>query len=135
MRPAGWGPRFAPGFSLLAFIAWRLGSVGSQHRLLMLPLSTTNASGQGYLRIPPSELGSGQPVQVRIVGDQMALAQDLAQAILQQIREGQHSPNGTTLILPVGPVDHYPILARWINEQKVSCRHAVFILMDEYLDD
>jgi glucosamine-6-phosphate deaminase len=39
-----------------------------------------------------------------------------------------------TLIIPVGPVDQFPILAKMINERRVDCREVVLINMDEYLD-
>src|SRR5438132_10878698 len=65
----------------------------------------------------------------------MAVAQDLAEAMLAELREGERAGRGATLIVPVGPVDQFPILARMLNEQKVSCRNAVFINMDEYLTD
>jgi glucosamine-6-phosphate deaminase len=97
--------------------------------------SLPNRSTQDYLTIPAAELGLGQPVQVRVAGDQMAVAEDLARVILDEVRRGESTRRGATLILPVGPVDHYPILARLLNEQKISCRNSVFILMDEYLDD
>ena len=35
----------------------------------------------------------------------------------------------------MGPVDQFPILARLINEQKVSCRDVAFINMDEYVGE
>src|SRR5205814_8597873 len=40
-----------------------------------------------------------------------------------------------TLVVPVGPIDQFPILARLINEAKVSCVDTMFINMDEYLTD
>ena len=88
-----------------------------------------------YLRIPAAELGKGQMVKVRVVGDAQLLAKDLAEAMLSEIREGARSGRGGTLIIPVGPVDQYPILAGLINEHGISCRSTVFINMDEYLTD
>jgi glucosamine-6-phosphate deaminase len=55
--------------------------------------------------------------------------------MLAEIRQGEKTGRGATIIVPVGPVDHFPILAQMLNEQKVSCRNAVFINMDEYLTD
>lgn len=88
-----------------------------------------------YLRIPVAELGQGQPVKVRVLGDAQSLACDLAEAILSEIREGLRSSRGVTLVLPVGPVDQFPILANLINQQRISCRNTAFINMDEYLTD
>jgi glucosamine-6-phosphate deaminase len=86
-----------------------------------------------YLRISATNLGKGQIAKVRILGDADSLAQDMAEGMLAEIREGERSGRGATLIVPVGPVDQFPILARRLNEQKISCRKTVFINMDEYL--
>jgi glucosamine-6-phosphate deaminase len=88
-----------------------------------------------YLRVSATELGNGQPVKVRVLSDAHSLSQNLAEVMLSEIREGERSGRGSTLIVPVGPVDQFPILARLINEQKLSCRNTVFINMDEYLTD
>jgi glucosamine-6-phosphate deaminase len=88
-----------------------------------------------YLTAKADVLGSGTPVKVRIGGDQQAIAEDFARAILAVIWEGQSAGRPATLILPVGPVDQFPILAAMINGQKLDCRNLVIINMDEYLDD
>jgi glucosamine-6-phosphate deaminase len=88
-----------------------------------------------YLRISAANLGKGQPVKVRVLSDAHSLSQDLAEAMLSEIRRGERIGRGATLIVPVGPVDQFPILATMINEQKQSCRNTVFINMDEYLTD
>src|ERR1051326_7466510 len=58
-----------------------------------------------YLRISAAELGKGQSVKVRVLADAPTLAKNLAEAILTEIRAGEHSDRGATLIIPVGPVD------------------------------
>jgi glucosamine-6-phosphate deaminase len=83
-----------------------------------------------YLGIPPDRLGHGTPVRVRIVGDPRAMAEDMAEAMLRILREAR-----ATLIVPVGPVDQFPILAQRINEERLDCRDAVLVNMDEYLTD
>lgn len=88
-----------------------------------------------YLSISAPALGEGQPVKLSVVDDAAALACQLADAMLAEILAGEASGRGATLIVPVGPVDHYPILARQLNEGKISCRRTVFINMDEYLTD
>src|SRR5262245_40046830 len=88
-----------------------------------------------YLSVKAEDLGRGTPVKVRIGGDQQAIAEDFARAILEIIQEGQAAGKAATMILPVGPVDQFPILAAMINEQNVDCSDIVIINMDEYLDD
>src|SRR5262245_17319863 len=88
-----------------------------------------------YLNVPADQLGRGTPVKVRVRGDQQDVAEDMARAILEVIRECESAGKAATLILPVGPVDQFPILADLINKDRVDCREVVLINMDEYLDD
>jgi glucosamine-6-phosphate deaminase len=88
-----------------------------------------------YLRVGPGELGRGHSVGVRVAGDMGSVARDLAQATFDCIREAQAAGRGATLIVPVGPVDHYPLLARLVNEARLSLEETLFINMDEYLTD
>jgi glucosamine-6-phosphate deaminase len=93
----------------------------------------TDSRSTDYLRHCTPALGAGQPVQVRVLRDRSALAQDMAQAMAESIRLKQK--RGATLIVPVGPVDQYAVLADLLNEQRISCRDTVFINMDEYLTE
>ncbi|HXG10367.1 MAG TPA: glucosamine-6-phosphate isomerase [Gemmataceae bacterium] len=88
-----------------------------------------------YLSIPPERLGEGTPVKVRVRGDLADVAHDMAQAMLRVIQEAHAAGRAATLIVPVGPVDQFPILAQMINEQRIDCRDVVLINMDEYLTD
>jgi glucosamine-6-phosphate deaminase len=84
-----------------------------------------------YLTVPASELGAGTPVRIEIAGDVDAVAQHFARALLEEIK----AQPDVTLILPVGPVDQFPILARMINEERIDSRDLMIINMDEYLGD
>jgi glucosamine-6-phosphate deaminase len=88
-----------------------------------------------YLTVTAADLGKGTPVRVRILGDMAYLGLDLAEAMRGEIVAANREGRGATLIVPVGPVEQYPLLARMLNEEKISCRNSVFIGMDEYLTD
>jgi glucosamine-6-phosphate deaminase len=88
-----------------------------------------------YLSVSAEELGSGQPVMVRIVDDATTLAQAMASEMRDVICEAVQTGRRPTLIVPVGPVDQFPLLAEMINRDRISLRDAVFINMDEYLAD
>lgn len=88
-----------------------------------------------YLTVPAAVLGRGTPVKVRVLGDPMAVARDMAEAMCEEFLRARSEGRGATLIVPVGPVDHYPILAEMINASRIDCRDAVLINMDEYLSD
>ncbi|HEX8521226.1 MAG TPA: glucosamine-6-phosphate isomerase [Tepidisphaeraceae bacterium] len=84
-----------------------------------------------YLLVPRSRLGEGSGVRVRVVGDLADVARDMASVMLEELKQKPDS----TWIVPVGPVDQFPILAEMINEQRISCRELCLINMDEYLTD
>ena len=88
-----------------------------------------------YLTVPAADLGKGSRVKVRILGDMASIGQDLAEVLKAEIVAANQEGRGATLIIPVGPVEQYPLLARMINEERISCRNTVFIGMDEYLTD
>jgi glucosamine-6-phosphate deaminase len=88
-----------------------------------------------YLAVTADQLGEGTDVRVRRRGDMADLAQDLAEVMLAEIADAAQQNRAATLIVPVGPVDQFPILAEMINQQRVDCRDVVLINMDEYLDD
>jgi glucosamine-6-phosphate deaminase len=86
-----------------------------------------------YLAITSHNLGRDVAVKVRIKTDMASVAHDLAETMFEEIKRGDASGRGVTMIVPVGPVDQYPILAAKLNQESVSCRNAMFINMDEYL--
>jgi glucosamine-6-phosphate deaminase len=88
-----------------------------------------------YLKVSAQDLGKGTPVKVRILGDMLSIAQDLAETLKAEILVANRADRGATLIVPVGPVEQYPILAEMLNKERISCKQAIFIGMDEYLTD
>lgn len=88
-----------------------------------------------YLTVPASRLGAGTPVRVETVEGMEGVARHMAEAMLQVIAEARAEGHAATLIVPVGPVDQFPVLAQLINQQRMDCRDVVVINMDEYLTD
>ncbi len=88
-----------------------------------------------YLQVPADQLGAGTPVHVRIGKDMADIAQKMADTMFEEIVLAKQSRRAATLIVPVGPVDQFPILARYINEHRLDCRDVALINMDEYLTD
>src|SRR5688500_18573851 len=93
------------------------------------------SSMPAYLDVDPGQLGRGTPVKVRVLGDMGSVAQDMARTMFGEIRGAAQRGKPATLIVPVGPVDEYPLLADMINRERLDCRDVVLINMDEYLDD
>lgn len=88
-----------------------------------------------YLAIAAADLGKGTPVKVRVLGDMESVARDFAAAVREEIAAAQSAGRAATLIVPVGPVDQFPILAKTINEERLDCRDVMLINMDEYLTE
>lgn len=88
-----------------------------------------------YLNVPADQLGEGTGISVEIVTGADGIAQHMAQAMLNAILQAQRQRRAATLIVPVGPVDEFPVLAELINQRQVDCRDVMLINMDEYLTD
>jgi len=86
-----------------------------------------------YLSVPPEKLGEGVPVKFRVSGDMDDIADDMARVMLEVIEAAQSEGRSATLIVPVGPVGQFPVLAERINQQRCDCRDVMLINMDEYL--
>jgi glucosamine-6-phosphate deaminase len=87
------------------------------------------------LSIEPQDLARGHRVGITVVPDMPALAQQMAGDMAGVIRSAQASGRRPTLIIPVGPVDQFPVLAELVNRERLSLVDTVFINMDEYLTD
>lgn len=87
-----------------------------------------------YLNVPAARLGEGTGVRVRLLDD-ASIAQAMADDMFEALRAALDSGRAPVVIIPVGPVDQFPVLAEKIAAAELDCRSAVFINMDEYLDD
>lgn len=88
-----------------------------------------------YLTVPADRLGEGTPVAVETVEGMEGVARHMADAMLEVITAAQAEGRAGTLIVPVGPVDQFPILADLINSRGIDCRDLLVINMDEYLTE
>jgi len=60
---------------------------------------------------------------------------EFALDIVRRINEAREKGERLVLILPAGPMPHYRICARLINELKITCHHVQTFNMDEYAND
>jgi glucosamine-6-phosphate deaminase len=88
-----------------------------------------------YLFVPPDQLGKGTPVRVQVGKDMADLAQHMADVMFEELVAARKRGKAATFIVPVGPVDQFPILAERINAEKFSIRDVMLINMDEYLTE
>jgi len=86
-----------------------------------------------YLSVEAGDLGRNTPVKVRVVGDKDDVARDIARVMLETVEGARREGRSATLIVPVGPVDQFPVLAELINQFRTDWRDVMLINMDEYL--
>jgi glucosamine-6-phosphate deaminase len=86
------------------------------------------------LSLPPEELQRRSRVYLQILPDAAALHDHLARSIADEIASRNAADQPTRLILPVGPVDHYPRLVDICNREGISWRQVHIFHMDDYLD-
>lgn len=87
-------------------------------------------------------LNSLSPEEIRVrAGERLTVCQDLdalhrqmAESIAAEIESGNRERRAVRLILPVGPIGQYPILAEIIAQRGLSLTNCRFFFMDEYCD-
>jgi len=87
-----------------------------------------------YLTFPVESLPQASRVKIAILPTPTSLFQQLAHSIADEIKSNNASGLPSRLILPVGPVGHYPILAEIINQERISLKDTFTFNMDEYCD-
>jgi glucosamine-6-phosphate deaminase len=93
-----------------------------------------NEELESILSIPADELPRRSKVGLEVLTDPEALYDHLARSIADEIAAGSAAGQPVRLILPVGPVDHYPRLVEICNRERISWRHVHAFHMDDYLD-
>lgn len=88
-----------------------------------------------YFHKEPSELTTGNKVNVKLLGDSGEVFYEIAKEMVETIKTRNKAGKTTVFICPVGPVGQYPIFTRLVAEEQVSLASCYFINMDEYLDD
>ena len=69
----------------------------------------------------------------RVVEKEWDVYFDMALTMFEEIVKNNQAGKPSVFIVPVGPTDQYPILAKLINSQRVSLKNVHFFNMDEYL--
>jgi len=82
----------------------------------------------------PEALREASKIRLEILPDSQALHEHFARAIADDILANNRLGEPTRLILPVGPVQQYPILVELCNRERISWRDVYTFNMDEYCD-
>jgi glucosamine-6-phosphate deaminase len=83
--------------------------------------------------LPPNQLRAASKVKLTILSTDQIHAH-FARSIANEIKTNNQSGQPTRLILPVGPVKHYPLLVEICNQERISWQTVYSFNMDEYCD-
>lgn len=89
---------------------------------------------QRLLAMPLEEMDAWSPVKVLVFEERRHAMEAMARSMVETIRENNAQGKITTFILPVGPVEQYPIAAEISNRERISWKNVWTFNMDEYLD-
>jgi glucosamine-6-phosphate deaminase len=87
-----------------------------------------------FLKLPTHRLPLESKIPLTILADIEVLYEHFARSIANEIQNNNQIGRPTRLILPVGPVGQYPILARICNQEQISWKNVYTFNMDEYCD-
>ena len=87
-----------------------------------------------WLAVPTDQLAQRSSVPFELVESREALHRRFADDVYAELETARHAGAEISLILPLGPMGQYPILARRINDAGLSLDHATLFGMDEWLD-
>lgn len=74
-------------------------------------------------------------ISCTVVDTEWEVYLDMALTMFREIVRHNAKGEKTVFIVPVGPTQQYPILAKLINDQRVSLQNVHFFNMDEYLSN
>ena len=87
-----------------------------------------------WMKLPMEELQREARLPVRVVPDRAALYAAFAREIADEIKARNAAGEPTRLILPVGPIGQFPVLAEICNRERISWQNVWTFNMDEYCD-
>ena len=87
-----------------------------------------------WMQLSTETLQREAKVPVRIVPDRPGLYAAFAREIADEIKAHNTAGNPTALILPVGPIGQFSVLADICNRERISWHNVWTFNMDEYCD-
>lgn len=90
------------------------------------------ATPEGILTLNGALLKKGR-IGIEILPDIDSCMKHMASLMISEIEKNNSITHPTLLIVPVGPVMHYPYFVRAVNEKHLSLTLVSFINMDEYM--
>ena len=79
----------------------------------------------------PKELLQKSRIPIRVLESEQEIYEEMSALMIETIR--QKKGEQVVFICPVGPIAHYPLFVKKVNEQNLNLRNVWFFNMDEYL--
>lgn len=89
---------------------------------------------RNLLSLTPDEVREKAGDRLVVFSDIDQLYPHFSDSIAEEIISNNAAGRSTKLILPVGPVGQYPILAQRVKEEQISLANCWFFMMDEQCD-
>ncbi len=89
---------------------------------------------KSILSLSPQEVIDKSGENLIVCKDLNVLYKTFANNIAKEIKKSNEKDQISKLILPIGPIGQYPLLANIINEEMISLENCWFFFMDEYCD-
>jgi len=86
------------------------------------------------LAMPTDQLQRLSRYLLTILPDKSALYEHIAHLMADEIANNNSQNKPTRWIVPIGPKNQYPILARLCNERRISWKNVWIFHMDDWLD-
>ena len=107
------------------------GEVMQKFESIVINQTVRDEDFQKIMTISAEEIDDYSSVKVKIVEDKNILYKKMASSISCLINKNNKAGKKTKIILPVGPVNQYPILADIINEKKIDLKNLwIFLWMN-----
>ncbi|NVM36091.1 MAG: hypothetical protein HWN81_10880 [Candidatus Lokiarchaeota archaeon] len=87
------------------------------------------------MHLSPSDVILRAGDHLKVCNNLEVLYHTFAQDIFNEILENNHQRKPTRIILPIGPIEQYPILVKLIQENDIILEDCWFFFMDEYCDE
>ena len=87
-----------------------------------------------WLSVPVEELERRARVPFTLTSSREELHRQFAEEMFTEAAEAAEVGRPLAVIVPVGPMGQYPVLADMINESRLSLEHMTFFGMDQMLD-
>jgi glucosamine-6-phosphate deaminase len=87
-----------------------------------------------WIDVPVDELAARARIPFVLAESRADVHRIFADDLWEEFQTARDAGREISVIIPLGPSDHFPILARRVNEEKLPLDHVSFFGMDEWLD-